>query len=417
MQAALGTGIISSAVLMSDDLDEIDWEWSGSNFGSPSGKVQTNYFGKGITGNYDRGSQPTMASPTTQFHVYVIDWSPTALTWSVDGNIIRTLLAKDCDSNEHQYPQTPARLHLGVWNAGDHDEGWNTVSWAGGYTDFTKAPYTAYVRSVKVTNTTRCSSYQYTDTSGRSQSIKCVNLPTNSSLSSSPTSFSSTTRLISLSSSSASSSLTPTTSGSTTVTLNPQASSSQTSSASPIGSSSSVMPGQLNSTTATTQLSSITVQIPTSSTTSNLGSTTPASSTTVVSTHKSGSTTIGGFVQFPTSTLPSLSSHVASTTSRTQSTGTTTSTMITSSATHSNPTVCNHDNCLNNLNDSRYIQLASTFCPLYTQSINSASTAIPSYLKGCAGNPERVSSACSCFMHPSTSSAARTFTVSTLPSG
>ena len=32
LQAAPGQGIVSSSVMMSDDLDEIDWEWSGSNF-------------------------------------------------------------------------------------------------------------------------------------------------------------------------------------------------------------------------------------------------------------------------------------------------------------------------------------------------------------------------------------------------
>lgn len=32
MQAAPGTGVISSALLASDDMDEIDWEFSGNNF-------------------------------------------------------------------------------------------------------------------------------------------------------------------------------------------------------------------------------------------------------------------------------------------------------------------------------------------------------------------------------------------------
>jgi beta-glucanase (GH16 family) len=47
-QIAPGTGIVSSAVLMSDDADEIDLEFSGNNFGdtSSSGKGQNNYYGK-----------------------------------------------------------------------------------------------------------------------------------------------------------------------------------------------------------------------------------------------------------------------------------------------------------------------------------------------------------------------------------
>jgi hypothetical protein len=62
-----GTGMISGSVLISDALDEIDWEWSGNNFGTSIGKVQTNYYGKGIPGNYDRGNQPSVNSHKPRF--------------------------------------------------------------------------------------------------------------------------------------------------------------------------------------------------------------------------------------------------------------------------------------------------------------------------------------------------------------
>ena len=42
MQAAPGAGIVSSFVLQSDDLDEIDWEWLGAD----PDEAQSNYFGK-----------------------------------------------------------------------------------------------------------------------------------------------------------------------------------------------------------------------------------------------------------------------------------------------------------------------------------------------------------------------------------
>lgn len=45
-QVAPGTGIVSSAVLLSDDLDEIDFEFSGNNFNDTVSKGQNNYFGK-----------------------------------------------------------------------------------------------------------------------------------------------------------------------------------------------------------------------------------------------------------------------------------------------------------------------------------------------------------------------------------
>jgi beta-glucanase (GH16 family) len=43
MKAAPGVGIVSSIVLQSDDLDEVDWEW----IGGVDTRVQENYFGKG----------------------------------------------------------------------------------------------------------------------------------------------------------------------------------------------------------------------------------------------------------------------------------------------------------------------------------------------------------------------------------
>jgi hypothetical protein len=60
--------------------------------------------------------------------------------------------------------------------------------------------------------------------------------------------------------------------------------------------------------------------------------------------------------------------------------------------------VCNHNNCLRDLLDSRFSSMASTFCLTYTTSINDAVTAIPTYLENCKGIPSAVSSACSCLM-------------------
>lgn len=42
MKAAPGVGIISSIVLQSDNLDEVDWEW----IGGVDSRVQQNYFGQ-----------------------------------------------------------------------------------------------------------------------------------------------------------------------------------------------------------------------------------------------------------------------------------------------------------------------------------------------------------------------------------
>jgi beta-glucanase (GH16 family) len=179
MQAAPGVGIISSAVLMSDDQDEIDWEFSGNNFNMGTGNVQTNYFGKGIEGDFGRETYPPVSSPQTEFHTYVLDWSPEELVWSVDGVVLRTLTNNNETRGAFQYPQSPSVLQLGLWDGGDASEAGGTVEWAGGYTNLSEAPFTMYVKSVKVTNGTPCSGgYQYTDKSGSYQSIKCVDLNT-----------------------------------------------------------------------------------------------------------------------------------------------------------------------------------------------------------------------------------------------
>ena len=174
-QAAPGTGIISSIVMISDDLDEVDWEFSGNNFAQSTGTVQTNYFGKGVTGTYDRGTQPGVANPETEFHTYTWEWTATSLSWIVDGNVLRTLEAADANDSDHQYPQTPVQLHLGLWDAGCATCAPGTVSWSGGETDISQAPFTFYVKSVTITPENSCSTYTYGDLSGSWEGIKCGN--------------------------------------------------------------------------------------------------------------------------------------------------------------------------------------------------------------------------------------------------
>ncbi|KAF7541175.1 hypothetical protein G7054_g860 [Neopestalotiopsis clavispora] len=152
MQVSPGIAMISSAVLMSDDFDEIDWEMSGNDFNLakqyPNGVVQNNYFSKGITGYYDRGQWQVCTRPQTQFHTYSFDWTPERLQWLIDGQVVRTFLAANADNKDHQYPQTPSKFQLGIWSGGDPDQNDGTRNWAGGYTDLKAAPYTMFVKSL-----------------------------------------------------------------------------------------------------------------------------------------------------------------------------------------------------------------------------------------------------------------------------
>ena len=87
VKAAPGAGIVSSFVLQSDTLDEIDWEWLGA---APD-EVQTNYFGQGQTTTYNRGAFHADPGSQTNFKTYTIEWTSEQIVWQIDGTTVRTL--------------------------------------------------------------------------------------------------------------------------------------------------------------------------------------------------------------------------------------------------------------------------------------------------------------------------------------
>jgi len=169
-RAAPGTGIVSSFILESDDLDEVDWEWLGGD----STEVETNYFGKGNTTTYNRATYVKVAtSPQDDFHNYTIDWSKDWVKWYVDDALVRTLDYADANGGSN-FPQTPMRVKMGNWDGGASTEPEGTVQWAGGHSDFSNGKtYTMYVKSVTITDgTTSGSEYTYGDETGSYESIK-----------------------------------------------------------------------------------------------------------------------------------------------------------------------------------------------------------------------------------------------------
>lgn len=166
-KVAPGQGIISSMMLLSDDLDEIDWEFLGGN----GTAVETNYFGKG-KGNYTwEGDYIVNGGTTEDYHNYTIDWTNSSLNWYIDGEHVRQLTPEEANDT-HSYPQSPMRLSLGIWAGGDPDEPIGTIEWAGGETDYDDAPFTMYVQSCRVTDYGRGTAYNYTDMTGDWQSIE-----------------------------------------------------------------------------------------------------------------------------------------------------------------------------------------------------------------------------------------------------
>lgn len=176
VQAAAGAGIVTSAVLQSDDLDEIDWEWVGGD----NAQAQTNYFSKGNTATYDRGAFHSVSNPLGSFHTYSVEWTSAGVTWLIDNNVVRSLTAANAEGGASGLPQTPMQVKLGTWVAGRKDAPQGTVEWAGGYTDFSKAPFLGYYKSISIVDyagadaptSKSVKEYIYSDHSGSWQSIK-----------------------------------------------------------------------------------------------------------------------------------------------------------------------------------------------------------------------------------------------------
>jgi len=172
-KASPGKGLVSSFVLQSDDLDEIDWEWLGKD----NDEVQTNYFSKGCTETYDRGGMHAIPNTQGKFHTYTIKWTTTELQWLIDGVLIRELKAAGL-SGCAGYPQTPMQLKLGNWVAGQPGQPQGRIDWAGGLADYVGAPYIGSYRSIKVTDFmgghASATEYAYGDHSGTWQSIKVI---------------------------------------------------------------------------------------------------------------------------------------------------------------------------------------------------------------------------------------------------
>ncbi|KAL9640518.1 MAG: hypothetical protein Q9204_000690 [Flavoplaca sp. TL-2023a] len=165
LKPAGGVGIVSSAVLQSDALDEIDWEWIGGD----SNQVQSNYFSKGQTTTYNRGAFHPDPNNQASFRTYTIDWTADQIAWQIDGKTVRTLTP---EAAQGQYPQTPMMVKLGAWSGGDSANEPGTIAWAGGPTVYGNGPFSMTVKSVAITDYSTGTQYSYSGTSGTWQSIQ-----------------------------------------------------------------------------------------------------------------------------------------------------------------------------------------------------------------------------------------------------
>ncbi|KAM3522514.1 hypothetical protein NHJ13051_005612 [Beauveria bassiana] len=178
MKAAPGKGIITSIVLLSGDLDEIDIEAVGSD----TARVQSNTFSRGDSTRHDLlGYLPvadtTAAAAAAAGHTYTVDWTTERIEFAVDGVVQRTLRRADIPD---RYPESPMRVKLGAWVAGYEGNAPGTIAWAGGVADFSRGAAEAVFERVTVTDYAGGSAaterdvveYSYGDRSGSSKSIR-----------------------------------------------------------------------------------------------------------------------------------------------------------------------------------------------------------------------------------------------------
>ena len=88
----------------------------------------------------------------------------------MDDKVVRTLQFADANGGSN-YPQTPMNVRIGIWAGGDPNNAEGTIEWAGGETDYSKAPYTMVLEKVEVRNENPGSSYSYGDMTGGFESI------------------------------------------------------------------------------------------------------------------------------------------------------------------------------------------------------------------------------------------------------
>jgi beta-glucanase (GH16 family) len=180
-KASPGTGIVSSFILESDDLDEIDWEWLGSNDTS----VESNFFGKGNVTTYDRAIYHTIPNAVTGWHTYTIQWTKDYVKWFVDDltTPVRILAFDDPKTIQGtQFPQTPMKIKLGNWvgcadaAAASDPKTQGTCQWAGGPVSFPNgATYSMYVKNITINDAGCGGTYTYSDK--RRRKLRCFFQP------------------------------------------------------------------------------------------------------------------------------------------------------------------------------------------------------------------------------------------------
>ncbi|MDC2956656.1 family 16 glycosylhydrolase [Streptomyces gilvifuscus] len=144
-----GQGVWPAFWMLGDDLGSAGWPSSGEidimeNVGNEPGTVHGTIHGPGYSGSGGIGAAYTLPNGRSfadDFHVFAVDWSPTAITWSVDGQAYETRTPADVGGKKWVYDH-PFFIVLNFAVGGD---------WPGSPDANTSFPQTMTVDYVHVT--------------------------------------------------------------------------------------------------------------------------------------------------------------------------------------------------------------------------------------------------------------------------
>lgn len=120
-------GVVTSFISMSKIGDEIDFEWLAGKDGN---SVTVNWFARGIA-EYGRDSVCPVNDVRYSFHDYTVEWTADRITWSIDGNVCKSISKWDYPRPYgHLFPEQNPNIQFGIWDGGMGAQG--TRDWAGG---------------------------------------------------------------------------------------------------------------------------------------------------------------------------------------------------------------------------------------------------------------------------------------------
>src|SRR6478735_3871599 len=126
MKIPRGQGVWPAFWMLGSDIGTVGWPNSGEidimeNIGKEPGTVHGTIHGPGYSGAAGIGapySLPAGQSFADAFHTFAVDWSPSAITWSVDGQAYQTRTPADLGGNRWVYDH-PFFLILNLAVGGD----------------------------------------------------------------------------------------------------------------------------------------------------------------------------------------------------------------------------------------------------------------------------------------------------------